>query len=483
MKNTITIIGLGAGDIEQLPLGVYRTLLKSDKLYLRTKEHPVVADLENEGLQYDSFDSIYEKYDQFELVYQEIVEILIKNAEKQSILYAVPGHPLVAEQTVQLLFEKADMNQIDVKVLGGQSFLDALFTAVKVDPIEGFQLLDGTALKKEEIHISQSIFIGQVYDAFIASEVKLTLLEKYPYDHKVFIITAAGSKAESVEEVPLYELDHHTKLSNLTSVYVPPVQEFTETYKEFATLKEIIAKLRGPDGCPWDQEQTHATLKKYLIEEVYELLSAIDEDNIEGMIEELGDVLLQVMLHAQIGEDEAMFSIYDVFESISSKMVRRHPHVFGTVSVENADEVIVNWEAIKQQEKAETHQSLLDKVEKGLPALLRAYDYQKIAAKQGFDWENTEGAWSKVKEEIKEFQEEAEGRNEQKKIAEFGDVLFSLINVARLYGFHPEEALAMTNEKFYLRFSYVEKKVRESGRDFTSFSLDELDRFWEESKK
>ncbi|WP_335872104.1 nucleoside triphosphate pyrophosphohydrolase [Bacillus sp. 2205SS5-2] len=482
MKNTLTIIGLGAGDIEQLPLGVYRTMLKSENVYLRTKEHPVVSELENEGVKYNSFDAVYEKHDGFEEVYQEIVTTLICEAKKRSIVYAVPGHPLVAERTVQLLLDQKEELQVELFIAGGQSFLDALFTAVKVDPINGFQLLDGTSLNEDEIGTRQAVFIGQVYDSFIASEVKLTLMEKYPYNHDVFIVTAAGSKGESVERVSLYELDHHTKLSNLTSVYVPPLQEFADTYQEFSTLKQIIAKLRAPEGCPWDKEQTHESLKKYLIEEVYELLSAIDEEDIDGMVEELGDVLLQIMLHAQIGTDEGLFTIQDVVKSISSKMVRRHPHVFGDVAVANSEEVVANWIAIKQAEKNTDDHSLLDRVEKGLPSLLRAYDYQKIAAKKGFDWKNAKDAWMKVKEEMKEFQLELEAEDEKKRLQEFGDVLFSLVNVGRLLNIHPEEALAMTNEKFYRRFNYVEEKVNESNKDFSDFSLEELDGFWEETK-
>ncbi len=168
----------------------------------------------------------------------------------------------------------------------------------KIDPIEGFQLLDGTSLQRDEIQIRQHVIIGQVYDAFVASEVKLTLMEKYPDDYEVFLVTAAGSKEEKVRKLPLYELDHDMTLDNLTSLYVPPIVEQAQAYKEFSTLRHIITDLRGPNGCPWDKEQTHLSLKKYLIEEAYELLAAIDQDDIENMIEELGDVLLQIMLHA-----------------------------------------------------------------------------------------------------------------------------------------------------------------------------------------
>jgi tetrapyrrole methylase family protein / MazG family protein len=483
--NTITIVGLGAGDLEQLPLGVYRLIKESEALFLRTKEHPVVKDLAAEGVVFHSFDEIYEKHDRFEQVYEEITEVLVSHAEAGPLVYAVPGHPLVAEKTVQLLLELHRQGKIEVKVGGGQSFIDALFASVGADPIDGFQLLDGTSLRLQDIHMNQQLIIGQVYDAFIASEVKLTLMELYPYDYEVMLVTAAGSKEEKVERIPLVELDRAAGLSNLTSLYVPAVKEMESAFKQYGTLREIISTLRGPDGCPWDREQTHQSLKKYLIEETYELLEAIDEDDIDHIIEELGDVLLQVMLHAQIGEDEGMFTMEEVIESIASKMVRRHPHVFGTVDVENAEQVKLNWDKIKQQEKggSEESSSMLKDIAKGMPALLKSYEYQKKAAKAGFDWPDSKGAWDKVWEEIKEFEKEVENGNETEITKEFGDILFALVNVARFYNVFPEEALAMTNTKFYRRFSYVEKQVRGSGKSFEDFTLEELDAFWNEAKK
>ena len=206
-----------------------------------------------------------------------------------------------------------------------------------------------------------------------------------------------------------FELDRQMELSNLTSVYVPPVKEDALQYSEFSKLRQVIAELRGPDGCPWDKKQTHESLKKYLIEEAYELIDSIDEEDDEGMIGELGDVLLQVMLHAQIGEDEGMFTIDDVIEGITAKMVRRHPHVFGDVEVTGEEDVLVNWQKIKEEEKGSEKnvpQSILDGIEKSLPNLLRAEEYQKRAAKVGFDWDEVSEAWKKVREEVQELEEE-----------------------------------------------------------------------------
>ncbi|WP_309091506.1 nucleoside triphosphate pyrophosphohydrolase [Domibacillus sp.] len=483
MTNQITIVGLGAADLNQMPLGVYRLLKEAEVVWLRTKEHPAVAALEKEGVRFQSFDAIYEKHGRFEEVYEEIVAALLQKAEQGPVLYAVPGHPMAAERTVQLLLERKQKGEAEVVIGGGQSFLDALFTSVGIDPADGFQLLDGTALNRDDIRIAGHLIIAQVYDAFVASDVKLTLMEKYPDEHEVTVVTAAGSEQETVRKVPLYELDHGMELNNLTSVYVPPVQREEDTYREFSVLRGIIARLRDPEGgCPWDIKQTHASLKKYLLEETYELFEAIDNEDDEEMAAELGDVLLQVLLHAQIGEDEGMFTIEDVIASTSAKMIRRHPHVFGDATAETAEEVKVNWQEIKAAEKGNKEERILAGIPKGQPALMEAYDLQKKAAKTGFDWPDAEGVIEKVKEEWAEFLAETKTGQPDRLREEFGDVLFTLINAARFWDIHPEEALQAVNRKFRRRFGFVEDRVKESGRPFSDFTLKELDEFWDLAK-
>lgn len=481
----IKVVGLGAGDLEQLPLGVYRTLKEADMVYLRTREHPVVSMFKEENIPFQSFDEIYEKHEQFSAVYEEIAETLFLKAHDGDLVYAVPGHPLVAEKTVQLLLEQGNERGIAVTIQGGQSFLDPLFTSLKIDPIDGFQLLDATALHRNQLAIHQHMIICQVYDAFIASEVKLTLMEQLPDEYEVVIITAAGTKEEQIKKVKLYELDRETTLNNLTSVYVPPVKEESYTYHQFDSLRSTIATLRGPNGCPWDKEQTHESLKKYLIEETYELIDAINRRDDANMIEELGDVLLQVMLHAQIGEDEGWFSIDDVIRDINEKMIRRHPHVFGDTNVNNSEDVIRNWDAIKKQEKdGHDQKGLLDEVPKSFPALLMAYKYQKYAGKVGFDWQEAEPMWEKVVEEIEEFKAEVSKTNIDKDAAtlEFGDLLFALVNVSRFYKLDPDEALIGTNQKFHRRFSYIEEQIKQANKKWEDYTLEELDLFWNEAK-
>ncbi|SOC44759.1 bifunctional methyltransferase/pyrophosphohydrolase YabN [Ureibacillus acetophenoni] len=482
--NPITVIGLGAGDINQLPLGVYKKLKAMDKVYVRTKDHPVISELEQqEGVSFESFDKIYEKHDTFQPVYEEIVDILIQESKKQEVIYAVPGHPLVAEQTVQLLIAAEQNGEVKLQIEGGQSFLDSTFASLKIDPIEGFQLFDGTNLSIHDVNMRAHLLIAQVYDAYSASEVKLTLMEKYNDDYPVTVVTAAGSSSEQLKTVPLYELDQVVEVNNLTTIYVPPVNSLEEALKDWTTFRSIISTLRGPNGCPWDKEQTHESLKKYLIEEAHEFLAAVDEEDDFGMVEELGDILLQVFLHAQIGEDDGYFNLEEILASISEKMIRRHPHVFGDVSVNDSEEVVANWQEIKRLEKGEQEGSILKDEYRASSSLQTSFNYQKKAATVGFDWPNAEDVWIKFEEEWQEFREEIENGSAKTRIDEFGDVLFTLVNIARFYKISPEEAMIHANEKFSRRFQYVESKVKQSEKSFSDFTLAQLDEFWDEAKR
>ncbi|MFF2797843.1 bifunctional methyltransferase/pyrophosphohydrolase YabN [Lysinibacillus xylanilyticus] len=481
--NTLTVIGLGAGDFNQLQMGVYKKLKAARKLYVRTVDHPVLEELSAEGLQFESFDAVYEKHNSFQPVYEEIAEKLVAATANEDVMYAVPGHPLVAEQTVQLLIAAADEGKVKLVIEGGQSFLDPIFGALKIDPIEGFQLLDGTSFSMHDINMRQHILIAQVYDTFSASEVKLTLMEKYDDEYPVTVVTAAGSSQEKLVTVPLYELDQSVEVDNLTTVYVPPVKSQEDALRDWTTFRQIIAVLRGPNGCPWDQKQTHESLKKYLLEEAHEYLAAVDAEDDFAMIEELGDVLLQVFLHAQIGEDQGYFTLEDVLASISEKMIRRHPHVFGDVSVEDAEGVVANWEVIKAEEKGISDKPLLKEEYRASSALQTAYNYQKRAAMVGFDWPDVDGAWDKFAEEWQEFRNEVTKGTSASRLDEFGDVLFTLVNLARFYKLSPEEAMLHANEKFASRFGYVEAKVKESGKPFSDYTLEQLDAFWNEAKQ
>ncbi|MFB5663760.1 nucleoside triphosphate pyrophosphohydrolase [Alteribacillus sp. HJP-4] len=481
----INIVGLGAGELDQMPLGIYKECKKERLRYVRTADHPAVKELTADNILFESFDELYEKHDSFPAVYEDIVTNLVTAAEKHGeILYAVPGHPLTAETTIQLLLKEQEKGVITANVLGGQSFLDPMFTALRIDPNDGFQLLDATSLSKEEPVLTQHVIISQLYDSMIASDVKLTLMERYPDEHEAVLVTAAGTKQEKLTRVKLFELDRNVQTNNVTALYLPPVKNEAELYQEFSSLRNVIATLRGPNGCPWDKKQTHESLKRYLLEESYEVLDAIDEEDDDHLIEELGDVLLQVMLHAQIGEDNGYFSIDDVIKVLTEKMIRRHPHVFGDTSAKTSEQVIENWEAIKKTEKNGVEiGGLLSAVPDSMPSLMKAYELQKQAAKVGFDWDDDAPMWKKLQEETAEWLEEIKYGNKKAMNKEFGDILFVLVNLGRYYKIHPEEALHMTNRKFKDRFSYIETTLRARGQKAENVSLEEMDELWEEAKK
>ncbi len=252
-----------------------------------------------------------------------------------------------------------------------------------------------------------------------------------------------------------------------------------EDLRNFKTLVEIIARLRAPDGCPWDRQQTHQTLRANLLSECYEVLEALDNANSAELCEELGDLLLQIVLHAQIARDNGDFEIADVIESIATKIIHRHPHVFGTGQAATAEEVMHNWEALKREERP-GGASILEGVPEDMPALAYAYEISRRAVRVGFEWENIEGVIDKLIEEIKEIKE---ADSPEEKAREFGDLLFTLVNYGRWLEIDSESALREANRKFYKRFSYMEGLCRQRGLSLDKLSLNELDDLWEEAKK
>lgn len=254
--------------------------------------------------------------------------------------------------------------------------------------------------------------------------------------------------------------------------------------EEINRLIEIVKKLRSPEGCPWDREQTHKSILNCFLDEVYEFFEAVEQSDTEHMKEELGDLFLQIVLHAQIASEDNKFDINDVAKEISDKLIRRHPHVFGTVEVSSSEEVLVNWEKIKKGEKGkENRKYLVDGIPNALPALFRAEKVQRRVAKVGFDWDDSQAALDKVDEEIHEFREAVLSGNDQHAFEELGDIIFALVNVARHHNISAEDAVRNTTNKFVRRFKFIEDKFKELGMDINNSTLEEMDRYWEESKK
>jgi tetrapyrrole methylase family protein / MazG family protein len=494
MSATLTVVGLGSGNPDRLTLGIVKKLKEASVVYVRTKEHPVMAALTELGIESESFDGLYESLSSFPEVYEAITSRLIREArsaaEGTEIVYAVPGHPMVAELAVSLLRTRCPDAGITLNVLGGESFLDEAFVRLGFDPIEGFQLLDASGIRRSQLQPELHTLIGQVYDTFTASETKLCLMEVYPADYEVVVGHALGVESEErIHTVPLYELDRLEGYGNLSLVYIPANRQGDIRRRTFDRLHEIVGILRSPGGCPWDQEQTHESIRKNLIEETYEVLETIDEDDPDHMKEELGDLLLQIMLHSQMEEELGTFDVFDVIQGLNDKLIFRHPHVFGDKDAGNAEEALQNWEGMKAEEKRrkglkpET-QSALSGIPRDLPALMKAYKLQKKASKVGFDWDNVGDVLSKIREELDELQEAIDtGAPAEDQILELGDLLFAAANAARFIGADPEEALSRTNRKFVQRFEYIEQSLERQGKSLEGSSLDEMEELWQEAKQ
>jgi tetrapyrrole methylase family protein / MazG family protein len=253
--------------------------------------------------------------------------------------------------------------------------------------------------------------------------------------------------------------------------------------KELDRLIEIVARLRAPGGCPWDREQTHKSLLSCLLDETYEFFEAVEENDDHKMEEELGDLLLQVVLHAEMAGEEAKYTIEDVAAGISEKLIRRHPHVFGDVEVSSTDQVLHNWENIKKEEKAHYRKYLVDDIPEAMPALFRAEKMQRRVARVGFDWTDVRPVLDKVIEEFNEFKEAILKGDQENAAEELGDIMFALVNVARHHKICAEDALRASTHKFAKRFRYIEDRFKEQNKDIQSATLEEMDKYWEEGKK
>ena len=315
----------------------------------------------------------------------------------------------------------------------------------------------------------------------MAGEVKLKLQRYYPDEYPVTLATQEPSGAYIRRTVPLYALDREKGFFASTVLHVPALpfdQKQTYGYEDLLT---VLRRLRAPDGCPWDREQTHESLKKDLREECYELMDAIDEKSDEHIVEECGDVLMNILFHPLIGEEQGRYDERDVTTEVVKKLIYRHPHVFGTVQVSSSEEVLKNWEALKEKEKGQqTVTSTLRSVPRSFPALLRCQKVQKKARKVGFDFDTAADAFYKIGEETEELRRAmASGRDIEK---EMGDLFFAAVNVCRLPGLDGEETLHQATDKFIRRFEQMEKNIDAAGKKLSEMTLAEMDEFWELAK-
>jgi tetrapyrrole methylase family protein/MazG family protein len=480
---TVTIVGLGPGNPGHLTRQAWQVLTEAREVFLRTALHPVVASLPSH-LELHSFDHLYERLDEFTAVYHAIAEeVITRGRRSQGVVYAVPGHPLVGEASVQRILEGAREEGLSVRLVEGLSFVEPVLSLLGLDGLAGLQLADATELASAHhplLDPDRPALLGQLYGRRLASDVKLTLMNAYPHDHPVTLVRAAGTSDGDTTTVPLHELDRGLPLDHLTTLYVPPLPHVGG----LPAFQNTVARLRAPDGCPWDREQTHQSLRRALLEETYEVLSALDAGDSGALCEELGDLLMQIAMHAQIATDEGAFQFADLIARIDSKLKRRHPHVFGDLEVRGTADVLRNWETIKAGERAEMPggselSSGLDSVPANMPALARAQALGERAARAGFDWPDVDSVLHKVCEEVSELKG-AEDPGSQ--AGELGDLLFTLTNVARWLGLDAESALRETSDRFIRRYSRVEHGARARGGSLAALSPAELEALWEDAK-
>lgn len=542
----IIAAGLGPGAWEQVTLEVKSLLDSAKVVYLRTRTHPTADHLPGH-LEVRTFDYLYEREGRFEEIYSTIASELVRIAgeQQEDVIYCVPGHPSIGEASVRHLRNLAKENNVELKIVAGLSFLEPVCDALNIDPLErGLQIVDGTELAgygttdemrpttessklqsatrnpqspepflfspyplpaEPNVFAALSgmapmypVILTQVYNDRIASACKLALMERYPDEHPIKIVLNAGvPKQEQVIETTLAEMDHRHGINHLACVYLPPLEPL-QSVRDFNGLVYIMGRLRGPGGCPWDREQSHDSIKHHLLEEAYEAVDAMDAGDPDLLAEELGDLLLQVVFHSQLAVSDEEFTLSDVIGHITTKLIRRHPHVFGDVQVSGADHVLRNWEAIKAGEREAKAKAgrkfesakaaeqglegtgLLLSVPRAMPGLERAQQLQVRSARVGFDWADIEGVFDKVQEELGELKAETET---EKKREELGDLLFALVCLSEWMGINAEEAMRRANDKYINRFTDMETAIVGEGKKLRGMHADEMNAYWDRVKR
>jgi tetrapyrrole methylase family protein/MazG family protein len=483
MTARVVIVGLGPGPRNTVTQATLEAIERIDVQFVRTKRHPT-ADLIPKAT---SFDSLYDTLPTFEDVYFAITEAVVAAAIKHGeVLYAVPGSPLILESSVAQL--RAD-SRVDVQVLPALSFLDLAWEALGIDPVNaGVRLIDGHRFALDASGERGPLLVAQVHADWVLSDVKLSH-ESANGNEPVVLLHHLGLPDQRVEHTTWQELDRVLPADHLTTLYIAQMAE--PVSGELARLHQLARTLR--EQCPWDREQTHDSLIKHLIEEAYEVVDAIealdadDPATDEAFIEELGDLLYQVEFHATIAEQQGRFSMADVARSIHDKLVRRHPHVFGDVVANSANDVVQTWDEVKRSEKKSSDgaaSSTFTGVAKSGPSLQYATKIQKRAADVGFDWPNADGAFEKIVEESAEIRQAVALNSDPETVRmELGDLLFSVVNLSRHLGHDAEQALRGASDKFRHRFEQVEQLALSRDIDLAKAPLEQLDALWDEVKK
>lgn len=467
--NTITIAPMSTP--KTMTRAAWDAVSHADTLFLQTTEHPSAKPILDAGLSFVSMDDLYESAPDFDALNDAIAARLVSRGD---CVYAVMGDGCFAQ--LDAIETCAQKHGFRVEVLSGVSYAKAAFPS-----LQDVQIFTARTLPKR-LDPNTPLLIQELDNPIIAGEVKLSLSETYPDEWPVTLATLQPDGHYAYRTFPLSELDRRRTLFAGSVLCVKPASFDDRTRYTYYDLVAVMQRLRAPGGCPWDREQTHESLKADLIEECYELNDAIDEQDDAHIVEELGDVLMDIVFHSVIADEQGRFNEGDVADGIVKKMIYRHPHVFGTEKIENTADVLTRWDELKQKEKNQkTQKEVLCAVPKRFPALMRSAKVQKRARKIGFDWSDAKEAFPKVYEELDELKDAVNGSGN---IAEeAGDLLFSLVNVTRLLDLDAEQLLHDATDKFITRFGRMEELAAADGLELAKLPLSVQDQYWEKAKK
>ncbi len=455
---------------QTLTQAAWETIQNAKCLFLQTDRHPSANPVKEAGLSYRTMDDLYETAEDFDALNKAIAQRLNEGTD---CVYAVPGDGCFAQ--LDAIRSACEAQGAELSVLPGVPYAKAAFPM-----LQSARICTANGLP-DKPNLGENLCIQEIDTPLAAGEVKLFLQRFYSDEQPVSLAAMQPDGSYRIHRIPLFELDRRSDFFAGTVLLVPPVPFFERSRYQYNDLCAILDRLRAPDGCPWDREQTHESIKGDLIEECYELCDAIDEGDDDHLIEELGDVLMQVVFHATIAKEQGRFDEDDVSDMLVKKLIYRHPHVFGNVTAKTSGEVLKNWDALKAAQRRQTTQAeAMCSVPKRFPALMRSEKIQKKARKVGFDWQTAEEAFSKIPEETEELARAMRtGRNISE---EAGDLLFAVVNVIRLLGLDAEQALHDASDKFIRRFAEMERLVSEDGLNLSEMTLEEQDRYWRKVK-
>ena len=465
----IYLVGLGAGGAHELSEQALHALHRAQRVWVTHPEHPSVRVLQLVGVAFEPCPNTLE---------QTLATLL--HAPERIVALAMPGHPLLGNPlTVQVLAAAAEGGR-SVRLVPSRSPVEPVLEATMYAVPDGVQVISAARLPHVACEPTlPTLWFGiETPERLRALHAHLNLY--YPPHHEVILVHAPGDASVETRRLPLARLTE-MPCDSQTYLLVPPCLRREQTYAGFEGLTRVVAALRAPEGCPWDREQTHESLKPHLLEETYETLEAIDRADPAELREELGDLLLQVLMHSQIASETGAFDIHQVVQHLIEKLIARHPHVFGDAHAETAAQVLKNWDATKRQRGR--RDSVLDGVPRTMPALARAQEISKRAARVGFEWDSIDGVLDKLREEETELRQAIESGDSARIASELGDLLFTVVNIARHAKVDAEQCLRQMVDRFTVRFQWMEAEAARQNRPLESLSPDEWEALWQQAKR